>query len=232
MKSKYFTPELTALDRRHIVDAMGLGSIHYYLIEQSENSLLNTKEMVGITGKPFLDLGKGCDVMSGKSDHELPRIILSYSKYIESKLVFGQERPLWERVLPYPLNEILRSLTKKNNPTVNFEPIDFRRCFVQLFDFLSNIERALERAELSLLWIKGTISYGVLFHFVRKKCVRVGTNPEVLKLGETLASNEISEEELRRYFRTTVQFISVIPPIIEGPLGGSCIFDQGLVVVP
>ena len=76
-----------------------------------------------------------------------------------------------------------------------------------MWQALTELEERMSHTEVSCLWVKGVRSeLPVLFHFVRKKRIRVGTDAHLYGLSEKYKNGVLTPELLQEHFGTRAAF--------------------------
>jgi hypothetical protein len=61
----------------------------------------------------------------------------------------------------------------------------------------------MRKTEVGFLWVKnGAVRFPLLFHFVRRKRVRLGSSPNLYDIGERFDRGEINKDTLIEIFGT------------------------------
>lgn len=115
-------------------------------------------------------------------------------------------------VAPYPFNLLFLS---KNcglgtKSLLDFSPNDFAAQIDAFGRAVKRLETEMEESELCLLWVKrDEARLPLLFHFVRRRLVRVGSLPELLDIGLKFDRGMLQPEDLRQFFGTQTNLFSL-----------------------
>lgn len=176
--SKYFTPPLTSEDRQRLAHALRLGENPWVLEESCGGQVL--RRWSSTEGPSWGRRENGF--------HEFDFAALGPQLHC---VPFRESRELWRELLPHPFRSVADS-----SPSA-----------AGLAQVWASMEAALSAFELSLVWV-GEASSGVplLFHFVRRRCIRLGTTESLQEIGQKCLSGEWSPHELQGHFGTRTGF--------------------------
>lgn len=176
--SRYFTPLFTAADRQAFSHALELDADVWRLEESCGGNVLRRwAEISGPTWEKTHTDGTEYDLASlGPQLKVAP---------------FRGDTELWRELLPFPLRAI---------PAETAEA-------AQMTEAWAGVESALCAFELSLVWV-GSASAGMplLFHYVRRRCVRFGTIETLKDIGQNCLSGDWEGADLQAHFGTRTGF--------------------------
>ncbi len=176
--SRYFTPLFTAADRQAFSRALGLDQDVWRLEESCGGNVLRRwSELTGPTWQKPETTGTEYDFASlGPQLKVAP---------------FRAETELWRELLPFPLRALPADLPEAT----------------QMAEAWSEVETALCAFELSVVWV-GTPDVGMplLFHYVRRRCVRFGTIETLNDIGQNCLSGDWEGATLQAHFGTRTGF--------------------------
>ncbi|MSP18054.1 MAG: hypothetical protein EXR74_00640 [Bdellovibrionales bacterium] len=206
--SRYFTPTLGKKDKETILTSLGLSGASFRLLENVATQNLFTQNW-GETG-PKTEITEFSNRGSEVAQIELmeQQISVEHMVWGGASLAFPKEKKLFEAILPYPHALFFTGENKDLN--IQFAPEAFSKKMVSLRLLANQLEDALSHFELSVLWIRNSESaFPLLFHFVRKKLIRVGTLSSLLELGAKFEQEGLSPSDLRQFFGTNAAFFSL-----------------------
>lgn len=176
--SRYHTPPLTPEDRGRLGQALGLETHPWHLEESCAGQVL--RRWTGSSGPSWArPSGPGTDFDFATLGPGL------------KIFPFRQQVELWRDLLPFP-----------------FRALPAEAAETQLLgDVWSLMEAALAGFELSLVWV-GNAEAGIplLFHFVRRRCVRLGTVETLKEIGLHCLRGEWDASALQSHFGTRTGF--------------------------
>lgn len=186
--SRYFTPSLTPEDRRLIGQALGLEGAPWSMEESCGGQLL--RRWTGEAGPCWSKPAEGDTALDlGTLGHHLP-----VHPFLESQ-------PLWRDLLPFPF----RALPPDSSDAI------------LLGEAWNEAEGRLASFELSLVWI-GPAETGIplLFHYVRRRCVRLGTTDSLKEIGLRCLQGDWESAELQAHFGTRTGFFHWKTEVLRG----------------
>lgn len=209
MNSKFFTPALTRKDRLRFIEALGLSESPYFYYEISGKAVLRALRITGVNIKPMLE-----PVV--QSPQELERQDRPSLTLFHPPCGLWTEEPypartLWEEVFPYPMSLVARFFLGKQAPHIQILPPSYLESWRRFWKQLQDLETQMALVEVSLLWVQGKRAFPLLFHFVRRKWVRVGTSETLMALGEKLERGEMDNGGLTQHFGTQAAFFVLGP---------------------
>lgn len=176
--SKYFTPPLTSGDRVRLERSLLLGAMPWALEESCGGQVLRrwSSEEGPIWDKPEATSTEFDFAVMGPQLHCSP---------------FRETRDLWRELLSHPYRSV---------------PNDAPEARL-LGEAWASTEAALSAFELSLVWA-GSSGSGIplLFHFVRRRCIRLGTTESLEEIGQKCLSGEWDSNALQAHFGTRTGF--------------------------
>jgi hypothetical protein len=205
--SKYFTPALVAADKQRILEMVGLKNTVFQLAEKTgQNTVMiqTWSEKGSLT--QISDLSAVGEI-SGP-DVSMPQVSVNYVAANVASLENGSQRAVFEQILPYPYNMFFGE--KRPDYEILFAPDDFMSKIGALRAAAIKLEQELSKFELGVLWIRGKeCSLPLLFHFVRKKLIRVGTLSTLGLLTEKFEKQQLTPMDLRQFFGTNAAFFEL-----------------------
>lgn len=204
LNSKFFTPALTKKDRLRFIEALGLSEISYFYYEISGQLVLRALQITGGNTKPMLEPIAQDPKESERQDQ--PSLTLFHPPCGLWAEKPHPARTLWEEVFPYPMSLIARFFLGKEAPHIQILPPSYFESWRQIWKQLQDLETKMASVEVSLLWIPGERAFPLLFHFVRRKWVRVGTSETLMPLGAKLEHGELDNGGLTQHFGTQAAF--------------------------
>ncbi len=206
--ARYFTPTLGKKDKETILISLGLSGAFFRLLENVGTQNLFTQNW-GETG-PKTEIAEFSNKGSNIGQFELmePQVSVEHRVWGGASLAFPKGKKLFEAILPYPHALFFTGENKDLN--IQFVPESFSKKMGSLRLLANQLEDALSHFELSVLWIRNSeAAFPLLFHFVRKKLIRVGTLPSLFELGSKFEREGLSPSDLRQFFGTSASFFSL-----------------------
>lgn len=189
--SKYFTPNLQLEDINRISTALGLAQVPLTWIENLAGETVFSQSWNPQTGNT--------------GDNKI--IVEPASSSLPPEKAYKGES-IFEKLVPFPFS-ILFSRARPNL-LIRLSPVEFESQVEQLSYLSHQLEQELSRFELSALWVHGNgESIPLLFHFVRKKLVRVGTLRALDDLVESYSLRKLAPSDLRQFFGTNAAFFEL-----------------------
>jgi hypothetical protein len=175
--SKYFTPLLTSEDRARIGRALGLEAKSWTLEESCGGQVL--RRWQAGTGPIWgRPEGTSFDFDLGSLGPQLQIV------------PFRQAGELWRDFLPFPFRSIPTESDAARDLTIAW----------------GVAESALASFELSLVWVGDETGIPLLFHYVRRRCIRLGTAESLVEIGNYCLSGEWDSAALLSHFGTRTGF--------------------------
>jgi hypothetical protein len=206
--SKYFTPTLAASDKERVLEITGIKKTVFQLIEKTElNTLMiqNWSESGSLT--QISDLSPA-EQNGTRAPINVPQVSVSYLAASTTTLETGVQLGVFEQILPYPYNLFFGE--KRPDYEIRLAPDDFVSKLEALRAATHKLESELSKFELSVLWFRGSnCSLPLLFHFVRKKLIRVGTLATLTQLTEKFERQQLIPSDLRQFFGTNAAFFEL-----------------------
>ena len=214
MNSRFFTPQLTAKDKRALFDILGFTKCPYVFLESEGGLLLQALEF-GSSGETFhMHWWTVGDWEIDASFAARSCIHLKHDREQLGVVSSVAERSLWEDIFPFPFSLAARAFTKADLQ-VELAPDSFREYCYQLWCSL-NIFEQMGDAEVVVLWVRsGMERFALLFHRVRRKRVRVGTLDRLYELGRAYDNKDLSKQKLRDFFGTSAIFCALDAPEVS-----------------
>ena len=203
--SKYFTPMIHAYDRQSFREILGLNELNLSVVEQFEGRTVNTQTWVD--GKPKVVVTNSGSVSEGNCtvDSCSRTIIVEHRELVTKEKSGAINSGFVGRLLPYPHSLIFDQGTTYFN--VRYMPPEFSETLKDIHELTRQFEARLAEFELSVLWARRTDqALPLLFHFVRKSLIRVGTLPTLYSLAEDFKRGLLTPNKLRQFFGTQAAF--------------------------
>lgn len=205
--SKFFTPPLSASDHATLLRVMGIDAINFHFIERAGNLTLQHW---------WQEDGKRQVLLTDEFDPQAPTLRLDHGANGVLAYPMGVPSTLLEELLPFPLSLYSRLVAT---------PATFTSELAQLWTAFKNLEEAVGRTEVCCVWFENSEnSFPLLTHSVRRKRVRMGTDPGLSQLRTLHQENGLTAAALRDHFGTHAAFI----PVILRELGLPNAIRQGL----
>lgn len=198
--SHFVTPSFSRPDRTAWCKALGLENVPFLYVETSGTLVLRAARIQAGEVSPLLTVEEDSSIPLWKIEHE------SHLPVISPAWGAGG---MWETLFPYPLCLLPLLLHPREEVRLQISPADSREEWFDVYKAFRELEERMARTEISCLWIRPAaplFPMPVLTHFVRRRCVRVGTAPHLLELGETYERGELSSEFLGKHFGTQAAF--------------------------
>jgi hypothetical protein len=202
--SKYFTPELDASQLAHISRLLGVTCLPIHWVERLGATPLWVQRWDSNQGNTLL-----WDFVGGPQNQSIEslenRIVIEHSA---SNKAHGNPESInstFEKTVPFPYSFLFSSFAQ--NYSIEYQPGHFQREVELLQQRAKEFERELSRFELSVLWLNGRDdSFALLFHFVRRKLLRVGTLATLDDLVKSFKLKSLTPTLLRQFFGTNAAF--------------------------
>jgi len=212
--SKYFTPVLGDEEKSVITRILGLNKLSFKLVERFGDQELLVQYW-SPAGKSTRVSGGIADDSCGDSVQSPSREIITHHLSLIRDLKEEDSLGLLGRVVAYPYSEILRS--DSSAIRLEFAPTDFSQNLQSLKQIVFDFEALMARYELCVLWIRSSeASFPLLFHFVRKKLIRVGTMSSLKVLAESFQTRQLKPSDLKQFFGTHAAFFELDLSLFNG----------------
>lgn len=206
--SKYFTPVIQGTERDLVNEILNLGKLDLLLVETFEGKALIAqiwRDNLATTQNTFQDLTNKNKV--GLAEPFFT-VFVDHAKLINHETSEPLKCGLLGYLLPYPQRLLFQ--TDPLNFRSRFEPPEFSQKLNDVRRVANQLETKLSEFELSVLWIRrGDLNLPLLFHFVRKNLIRVGTLPSLDRLTEEFKRGSLSPQNLRQFFGTQAAFFDL-----------------------
>ncbi len=185
--SRYFTPVLTHEERSRIGKVLGLNDAPWGLEESCGGQIL--RRWKSSAGPCW-----------AKPEEESEFDFGSLGPHLKISS-FREPQALWRELLPFPF----RALPEEGHEART------------LGAAWAGVESQLAAFELSLVWV-GDADRGIalLFHFVRRRCVRLGTTESLNDIGKKCLLGEWESSDLQAHFGTRTGFFRWEPGSLTG----------------
>ena len=206
--SKYFTPILEERDKLVLLQLLGLDKASFQLVEEvlQQKVLIQNWDEEGAKTQILDPLFP--DSSQSHLETQLAKIWVSHSSLVEDVEIGHSRFCLFDQIIPYPYSFFFREDTQNRN--IRFSPPEFLKGVHDLRAVANQLGSQLANFELSVLWIRGfETSFPLLFHFGRKKLIRVGTLSSLHNLVEKFEQKQLSSADLRQFFGTQAAFFEV-----------------------
>lgn len=202
--SKYFTPELDANQLARLSRLLGLTCLPIHWVERLGSTPLWVQRWDSNQGSTLLwDWVGGTQNQSVESLEN--RIVIDHSISNKAKGKPKSINSIFEKTVPFPYSFLFSTLAQTYS--IEFQPENFQRDVELLQQRAKELERELSRFELCVLWLNGREdNVALLFHFVRKKLLRVGTLANLEELVESFKLKCLTPVMLRQFFGTNAAF--------------------------
>lgn len=201
--SKYFTPALEAHNRLALSKMLGLNQFVFRLNEVSGGQKLLMQNWSELGPQTLIDNPPLTD--KAQPATTLSEVCVEHLTLFEEDSGLDNNSAFFSQILPYPYSLFFRSDTR--NLKLTFTPESFLFKVMELRKVIGNFEQQLANFEISVLWIRGTeTSLPLLFHFVRRRLVRVGTMSSLHDLTSNFVRGKLTPAFLREFFGTQSAF--------------------------
>lgn len=205
--SKYFTPVLGDEEKSVITRILGLNKLSFKLVEKLGDQELLVQYWTP-AGKTTKVSGALVDGSCEGSSQSLSREIIIHHLNLIRDLKEEDSLGLLGRVVSYPYSEIFRSDSSANR--LEFAPSDFSQNLQRLKQIVFDFEALMAKHELCVLWIRSSEeNIPLLFHFVRKRLIRVGTMSALKDLTESFRTRQLKPSDLKQFFGTHAAFFEL-----------------------
>lgn len=203
--SKFFTPPLSDDDRSLFFRCLGFTDMRYRLLETCGTIVLRAKHYQGLEGQALLGT-----VAALQSSPE-PLLLRRHAMQSLTEEPLHRPPSLWEELFPYPFSLVGRLFEEEPDRQLQLTPPALKTQLKLLWDALQSLETRMSETEVSCLWLRGgsaeaPLELPILFHYVRKKRIRVGTAPSLRDMGETYRRGLLGDEALWEHFGTQSAF--------------------------
>ena len=172
--SKYFTSSLTSEERESLFNSLGLAELEYEFVECAGNAILSRCKP-GIKKEVFLEPALLSELLA--QPQQYPRV---FFRHPPGHLSIEAPCPsFWNQIFPFPFC-MLRFL---NTEVLEVSPASFHDQLCGLRDAFLALEMKMAESEANVLSVKG-LNLVLVFHFVRRKLIRVGVHPGLSPLPE------------------------------------------------
>jgi hypothetical protein len=215
--SKFFTPCLTAAHRVSFFRCLGLSHYAFRYFEVSGKHVLSASVFDRSKIEVRLTPSTSEEWLKERNICHLPVITLHHPSGELAHLATQSQRSIWEEVFPPPFSTVIFGLGKSDLRQVEIYPDPAKLPLLALAKALSSLEERMKEAEVGFLWVRnGAVRFPLLFHFVRRKRVRLGSSSFLFDVGEKFDRGEISKENLVEIFGTHALLVCVdISPLRE-----------------
>lgn len=205
--SKYLTPGLRIEDLSRVVKILGLNAVEISWIEKFLSQPVYC-QVWGEQGSRTVFLNALEETLSPSSDRLFGEITIEHRPRTPASNNLRSSRNVFEKILPFPYSFLFSEVNGRFG--VSFHPKSFEQEIVLLQEQTKVLDQEMSRFEIAILWIKGqTDNFPLLFHFVRKKLVRVGTLPELSELVQKYQLKGLTPAYLREFFGTNAAFFAL-----------------------
>lgn len=209
IQAKYFTPPLNDFDRKRLFASLGLANLEFIYVETLSKVLLQIIEVKGTDQTHILRPAVFEELSQAFGEIPIVHYRHGSSHYLDQRSISATPT-LWEVLFPFPFNQLSSS-------QVQILPEAWANGIRKLYGSLAELENKMSETELSCLWVQGVSeSMPILFHYVRKRRVRVGTCKQLESLRDEFLAGHLSSELLKSRFGTQTSFFflsleSVLP---------------------
>lgn len=205
--SKYLTPGLRPEDLIRIVKILGLNRVEIGWTEKFSSQPVYC-QVWGEKGPITVFLNALKEMPNLSSDGFFGEIIIEHRPGTPVSNNLRSSHNVFERILPFPYSFLFSEMNSKFG--VSFHPKSFEEAILLLQEQTKGLDQEMARFEIAILWIKGqTDNFPLLFHYVRKKLVRVGTLPELSDLVQKYQVQGLTPANLREFFGTNAAFFAL-----------------------
>jgi len=219
--SKYLTPPLSNKDRWTFYQAMGLDQLTYLFVETGEKHIFSAKKVEGQRLTPSLEPRSPDGIATWAAKAGLPVVCVCHGATALPTYSPFAEQTLWETLFPHPFSTLGISASDASVATEAF-PLAFACTVDHLQKAFQRLEKIVAEFEVSFLWVKpeNRPPFPLLFHYVRRKRIRVGTSPLLSQLGRQHENMGKNSRELIESFGTRCLWIplSLSEPQSSDPL--------------
>lgn len=206
--SKYFTPVIQSSDRKLFTEILGLNAIDLSVIEQLEGRIINLQNWTN--GKSTVIITNPGN-MTNVNSNEIPKsrsITVEHRELVTEDKSGPTKSGFIGKLLPYPYSLVFDQ--GETNFNLRYSPTDFSDSLKEIHDLIRQLEARMADFELSVLWAKrAEKAIPLLFHFVRKELIRVGTLPTLYILAEDFKGGLLTPSKLRQFFGTQAAFFEL-----------------------
>jgi len=200
--SKCLTPSLTVADREAVQTALGLGDWSYFFLEITGKWVVRAWDVNGISAVPKLVPMTFNSWLEARELKDKPTFAVHYEGFQPVPTPAQRPLTLWEELFPYPLSALSLAFSPRAGRRLEVFPSEAREELEKLGKALERLEQVISNTELSCLWLIGpAVDLPVLFHYVRRRRVRVGIAPYLAPLRPEGGSLP-SRERLTQFFGT------------------------------
>ena len=197
--------------------------LDFMFVEMSGTLVLRARQFVGAEAEALL-LPVSLEPNDPGTEYERLLVARHPNQLLEITPI-QKVTTLWEEIFPYPFNLIGTQFAGGQGPQLIIWPQTWKQELISLWEALAELEERMSHTEVSCLWVKGVRNeLPVLFHFVRRKRIRVGTDPHLYGLSEKYKSGALTPQSLQEHFGTRAAFFYL--DLKDGP---PCLSLPGLV---
>lgn len=202
--SKYFTPALNQSDLGLIAKILGVTEVNIGWNEKiSGKSVVQQIWRNGFPNTVFLQSS------NLQSDLSFGNIVFEHNnRKLKDNRIDGPPS-VFEKILPFPYSFLVSTRTSQDG-FISYEPETFESSLKFFQSQTGQLENEISKFELTLLWIHdNNDSMPLLFHFVRKTLIRVGTVPALCELVQKYQQKQLGPSDLRQFFGTNAAFFEL-----------------------
>jgi len=191
LEKHFHTPPIEALEKGTIFRLLGFDAFDFRFVQLSGDTVLGNYKVDGNRVVPIL--GSPVNLEKGSVQQYVNRKQLETTELFEPQL-------LSDFIFDFPYSFVLRSLEEGADSlgNIDIQPSSLRGIFGRLASAVNRLDLLFSKTELNLLKIKRSgESLCLLFHYVRRRCIRVGFRADLPALVEQVETGALQSAELK-----------------------------------